>query len=75
MNEVNKQGGKSPKGYKGGRTFKNKENRLPNNTTYREYDVNPYKRGVNRGTQRLVIGKNGKAYYTKNHYKSFIRIK
>ncbi|WP_158232426.1 MULTISPECIES: ribonuclease domain-containing protein [unclassified Sporosarcina] len=41
--------------------FFKKENRLPNNTSYREYDVDLYIKRVNRGAQRLVIGKNGKS--------------
>ncbi|USK98059.1 ribonuclease domain-containing protein [Bacillus tropicus] len=62
----------------GGRTFKNDGRGngqvLPRNTNYREYDVNRKIEGVNRGKQRLVIGQNGKAYYTKNHYKTFVQL-
>ncbi|MCM3735210.1 hypothetical protein M3215_05090 [Bacillus cytotoxicus] len=39
-----------------------------------EYVSNPYVKGENRGTQRLVIGKNGKVYYTKDHYKTFVKM-
>ena len=70
----------SPKpGYKGGRTYANDGRSgsqiLPTNTTYREYDVNPYIKGVNRGSERLVIGANSTGWYTKNHYRTFIQIK
>ncbi|PCI97018.1 MAG: hypothetical protein COB15_08615 [Flavobacteriales bacterium] len=71
----------APKGYKGGRTFSN-DGRLggeilPTSTphgkpiVYKEWDVNPFTKGVNRGSERIVTGSNGKSYYTNNHYKSF----
>lgn len=70
-------GGAAPPGYVGGGTFYNNEGLLPstdaegNPITYREYDTNPYQKGVNRGTERLVVGSNGSAYYTNDHYQSF----
>lgn len=73
----------SPKGT--GRIFKNrpnsKGNRLPvvdDNMypiKYVEYDVNydPKIIGTaNRGAERVVIDNNGKAYYTNDHYETFI---
>lgn len=42
--------------------------------SYKEYDVNPYQRGVNRGSERVVIGSDGSSYYTKDHYRSFDQI-
>ena len=55
----------------GGRTFSNRERRLPRGS-YREYDVNPKKSGRNRGTERIVIEqRTGKAYYTRDHYETF----
>lgn len=66
-------------GYKGGSTFKNAEGRLPstdragNPLTYREWDVNPYTKGVDRGPERLVTGSDGSAYYTGDHYGSFLQ--
>ena len=71
--------GNAPPGYQGGRTFYNDEGLLPsdasgNAITYREYDVNPYQKGVDRGSERIVVGSNGSAYYTDDHYKSFIPI-
>jgi guanyl-specific ribonuclease Sa len=71
--------GQSPPGYVGGGTFYNNEGLLPsdasgNAITYREYDVNPYQKGVNRGSERIVVGSNGSAYYTNDHYESFTPI-
>jgi guanyl-specific ribonuclease Sa len=42
-----------------------------NPIAYKEYDVNPYQKGVNRGAERVVIGSDGSKYYTNDHYKSF----
>jgi guanyl-specific ribonuclease Sa len=42
---------------------------------YREYDVQPYKQGVNRGSERIVRGSDGSAYYTSDHYKTFTKLK
>jgi guanyl-specific ribonuclease Sa len=72
---------KPPAGYEGGRTFGNFEKLLPQTDDsdkkirYREWDVNPHRPGVNRGPERLVTGSDGSAYYTKDHYKSFIKIR
>ena len=67
--------GSPPAGYKGGKIFQNRDNTLPNNTTYREYDINPYVKGQNRGKERIVVGNNGSVWYTNYHYVSFTRIK
>lgn len=76
--------GQPPPGFQGGRQFMNdgrgRGQVLPradargNPITYREYDVNPYRRGVNRGAERLVRGSDGSAYYTADHYKTFVKI-
>ena len=59
-------------GYVGGREFQNRERRLPRGH-YREYDVNPKVRGRSRDAERIVIEQDtGKAYYTGNHYRTFI---
>lgn len=59
-------------GYIGGRDFQNRERRLPRGH-YREYDVNPKIRGRSRDAERLVIEqRTGKAYYTGDHYRTFI---
>jgi guanyl-specific ribonuclease Sa len=71
---IRKRKGKPLRGYVGGREYKNHDRKLPTNTTYKEYDINRYKKGKNRGRKRLVIGKNGKAYYTNDHYRTFRRL-
>jgi len=59
-------------GYIGGRKFQNRERRLPLGR-YREYDVNPKLRGRSRDAERLVIEQHtGKAFYTGDHYRTFI---
>lgn len=77
---VRNNGGMAPDGYRGGSQFKNYEGRLPvtgrdgSAIMYREYDVNPYVRGVNRGAERLVMSSNGGSYITIDHYQSFIQM-
>ncbi len=72
---------KAPKGYVGGREFLNRERKLPRITKtgqrirYREWDVNEKKQGKNRGRERLVTGDDESAWYTKDHYNTFISIK
>ena len=64
--------GKALPGYIGGRRFQNRERRLPPGH-YREYDVNPKVRGRSRDAERIVIEQDtGRAYYTGNHYRTFI---
>ncbi|WP_455242798.1 ribonuclease domain-containing protein [Petrachloros mirabilis] len=59
-------------GYVGGREFRNRERRLPHGR-YREYDVNRKVPGRSRDAERLVIEQNsGKAYYSGDHYQTFI---
>lgn len=59
-------------GYVGGRPFQNREGRLPRGR-YREYDVNPKISGRARDAERIVIEQNtGKAYYSGDHYHTFI---
>lgn len=59
-------------GYVGGREFQNRERRLPRGR-YREYDVNPKIRGRGRDAERIVIEQQtGKAYYTEDHYRTFV---
>lgn len=70
----------APKGYIGGRIFYNREKLLPLFTTdhikiiYHEWDVHPRQPYHNRGAERLVTGSNHSAWYTANHYQSFIQI-
>lgn len=59
-------------GYAGGGEFRNRERRLPRGR-YREYDVNQKVPGRSRDAERLVIEQDsGKAYYTGDHYQTFI---
>lgn len=59
-------------GYVGGRAFHNRERRLPA-SRYREYDLHPRVPGQDRGPERLVIDQtSGKAYYTGDHYRTFL---
>lgn len=66
--------GSAPSGYKGGRTFSNDGRNggqvLPGTDssggviTYREWDINRFTPGVDRGPERLVAGSDGSAWYT-----------
>jgi ribonuclease T1 len=59
-------------GYVGGRLFHNREHRLPTGR-YKEYDVNRRIAGRSRDAERIVIEQNtGKAYYTDDHYRTFL---
>jgi RHS repeat-associated protein len=73
LNRIDAKGAPLP-GYKGGSVFKNSQGRLPeiDGVTYREWDVNPYVKGVNRGAERLVTGSDGSAYFTGDHYDTFL---
>ena len=69
--EIQKRKGEPLPGYVGGRTFGNRERRLPRGS-YREYDVNPKKPGKSRGAERIVIERRtGNAYYSRDHYETF----
>ena len=73
-----------PAGYRGGGTFQNDgrgngqvlDKVKPDGTpiTYKEFDVHPYTPGVSRGSERIVVGTDGKAYFTNDHYKTFIEM-
>jgi guanyl-specific ribonuclease Sa len=71
----------APKGHVGGRTFENRERRLPARNArgkliaYREWDIHPRTRGRDRGSERLVTGSDGSAYYTPDHYRTFKKIR
>lgn len=72
--------GHAPEDYVGGREFQNKEKRLPakdgqnKRIRYSEWDVHPKIKGQSRGPERLVTGSDHSAYYTKDHYKTFLKI-
>ncbi len=74
-----KQHKRAPEGYVGGRVFRNREKRLPiysgsKRISYKEWDVHPKVKGKNRGAERLVTGSDRSAYYTRDHYQSFIQL-
>ncbi|MGV9709291.1 ribonuclease domain-containing protein [Gordonia sp. NPDC003424] len=68
-------------GTKGGTVFRNNEGHLPKTgkngspITYREWDVNPKKPGKSRDAERIVTGSDGSAWYTDDHYQSFVMIR
>lgn len=72
---------RAPDGYEGGRKFGNFEKLLPifdqngKKIKYKEWDVNPKIHGKNRGKERLVTSDSDQAWYTPDHYDSFIEIK
>ncbi len=73
--------GHAPTGYVGGRRFGNFEHHLPRRTAsgvriqYREWDVARHVLGVNRGPRRLVTGDDGSAYFSADHYRTFLRVR
>jgi len=79
------QNDQAPDGYEGGRQFQNfggdGVQALPRTDSqgaaiqYREWDVHPKIPGKNRGAERLVTGSDRSAYYTPDHYRTFIRIR
>ena len=73
LNRIDAKGAPLP-GYKGGSIFKNKDGVLPETpgVTYREWDVNPYTKGVDRGVERIVTGSDGSAFWTGDHYDTFL---
>jgi ribonuclease T1 len=72
LEKIQERRGKPLPGYVGGKTFYNRERKLPP-SQYREYDVHPVRPGRNRGPERLVIDqRTGKAYYTQDHYDTFV---
>lgn len=78
------QTGKAPSGYVGGRNFQNdgrgggqvlpETDSQGSTITYKEFDTKPYQKGLNRGAERIVVGSDGSAYYTSNHYKTFTKM-
>ncbi len=75
-----RQHNEAPPGMVGGRTFMNREKRLKQKDAqgqtikYREWDVHEKVPGKNRGAERLVTGSDGTAWYTKDHYRTFIQL-
>ncbi len=84
--EYIKKHGAPPPNYKGGKSFLNdgrdggtllpKTDAQGKEILYKEYDVDPKPSGTGqRGGERMVIGSDGSAYYTSDHYQSFSPIK
>ena len=59
-----------------GSVFQNRERRLPKQKSgyYHEW-VHPTPKLSGPGPQRIVTGESGEAYYTPDHYETFLRIK
>lgn len=74
LNKYTKTGGQL-KGYMS-KPYKNLDNKLPRGGSYIEHDINPFASNASRGTERIVIDtKTGNAWYTPDHYKTFVKIK
>ena len=58
-----------------GVVFQNRERRLAAHPRgyYREFTV-PTPGAGNRGARRIICGREGEAYYTRDHYRTFIRL-
>jgi ribonuclease T1 len=75
-----RQNGHAPDGYVGGREFQNREKKLPVKKVdglrirYSEWDVRPKVTGQSRGPERLVTSSDHHAWYTKDHYNTFLTI-
>jgi ribonuclease T1 len=70
-----------PPGFEGGRTFANYQHSLPARdrngelVRYQEWDVKPHSLHRNRGAERIVTGSDGRAWYTADHYHTFIPLR
>lgn len=68
-------------GTRGGGRFGNYEGLLPETGAggraigYTEWDVNPKKSGRGRDAERIVTGDDGSAWYTLDHYRTFVQIR
>ncbi|MFD4292923.1 ribonuclease domain-containing protein [Rhodococcus sp. NPDC058532] len=68
-------------GTKGGDPWRNRDATLPRtepggaSIRYREWDVNPKRRGETRDAERIVTGSDTSAWYTGDHYTSFVRMR
>jgi guanyl-specific ribonuclease Sa len=73
--------GEATPGTHGGETWTDREGSLPRTNasgqpiTYQEWDVNPKQPGRSRDAERIVTGSDGSAYYTGDHYQTFIRMR
>jgi hypothetical protein len=77
--------GSAPAGYKpgtscsndgrGGTTLLPGTDASGNPVVYTEWDTNPLVPGQNKGSERLVTGSDGSAYYTPDHYITFYQMR
>ena len=79
LSHVDKKGCPPPN-YKGGSVFQNDGRHgsqiLPSSgAPYYKYDIHPHVKGVDRGVERLVVGSDNSAWYTNDHYKTFVKIR
>jgi len=80
-NYIQTHGGAPPPNFKGGGIFQNrpeaildstpnfKVSPLPTGANYKKYDIYENVPGVNRGSERVIVGDTGDAFYTYDHYK------
>ena len=51
-----------------------RQDKMGSAITYKQYDVAPHRKGVGRGTERLVVGSHGRAYYATDHLGTFVGV-
>lgn len=70
----------APPGFNGIKEFRSSKSGLPEidqngkPVAYIESDIFPVVPNINRGNQRIIVSNDGTAYFTPNHYQSFIEI-
>lgn len=68
-------------GTQGGRSFRNNEGLLPRADSagrrmrYQEWDVNAKASDRGRDAERIITAADGSAWYTLDHYRTFIKIR
>lgn len=77
-NQIKAKNGTPLQGYRGGKVYQNtpkgSAQKLPEGINYKEYDINLYIKGQDRGVERIVIGDDSSVWYTNNHYETFIKL-
>ncbi|MBF0779505.1 MULTISPECIES: LysM peptidoglycan-binding domain-containing protein [unclassified Granulicatella] len=72
---------KGQKNTKAGGNYENNDKELPTidacgkHIEYKKFDINEKIEGQGRDAERFIVGSDGSVYYTKDHYKNFIKIK
>ncbi|SIL16161.1 ribonuclease [Mycobacteroides abscessus subsp. abscessus] len=67
--------GSGTRGTKGGGVWNNDKRQLPKNIAYQEWDQSDKIPNVSRDSFRIITGSDGSAYFTPDHYRSFVRIR